>query len=29
MAVMLLSITDNPRMPAMGHTIAARLERGP
>ncbi len=29
MAVMLLSITDNPRMPAMGRRIVARLEDGP
>jgi aminoglycoside phosphotransferase (APT) family kinase protein len=28
MAVMLLSITDNPRMPAMGHQIVARLADG-
>ena len=29
MAAMLLSITDNPRMPAMGRQIAARLTEGP
>ena len=29
MAVMLLSITDNPRMPAMGRRIVERLEAGP
>jgi aminoglycoside phosphotransferase (APT) family kinase protein len=29
MAVMLLSITDNPRMPAMGRGIVERLEAGP
>ncbi|HXQ17136.1 MAG TPA: phosphotransferase, partial [Caulobacteraceae bacterium] len=29
MAVMLLSITDNPRMPAMGRRIVERLEVGP
>lgn len=29
MAAMLLSITDNPRMPAMGRQIAARLAEGP
>ena len=29
MAVMLLSITDNPRMPAMGRQIVERLEEGP
>jgi aminoglycoside phosphotransferase (APT) family kinase protein len=29
MSVMLLSITDNPRMPAMGRRIAARLGEGP
>jgi aminoglycoside phosphotransferase (APT) family kinase protein len=29
MSVMLLSITDNPRMPAMGRRIVARLGEGP
>ena len=29
MSVMLLSITDNPRMPAMGRQIVARLADGP
>jgi aminoglycoside phosphotransferase (APT) family kinase protein len=29
MSVMLLSIADNPRMPAMGRAFVARLEEGP
>jgi aminoglycoside phosphotransferase (APT) family kinase protein len=29
MAVMLLSVADNPRMPAMGRTVARALEEGP
>jgi aminoglycoside phosphotransferase (APT) family kinase protein len=29
MAVMLLSIADNPRMPAMGRAVVERLETGP
>jgi hypothetical protein len=29
MSVMLLTITNNPRMPAMGAAIVGRLEDGP